>query len=193
MRRTTAIVFVCVLAVAPVGAFAQDEAQATGSNQSSSSSASTAQSKGGASTDGKDGPRFVRSLANVQIELMLTDQIGSQPAEKKTVSMIVSSGHWGKVRSAGTVMPVGSAPFAVELNVDARPLVSTEGPIQLELVLEYSPPASDARETLKTRPTGMNQSLTVVLQSGKPLVVSQAADPVSDRKVVVEVKATVLK
>jgi hypothetical protein len=39
----------------------------------------------------------------------------------------------------------------------------------------------------------MNQSLTVILQSGKPLIVSQAADPVSDRKVVVEVKATILK
>jgi hypothetical protein len=33
----------------------------------------------------------------------------------------------------------------------------------------------------------------VVLQSGKPLIVSQAADPVSERKVLVEVKATVLK
>ncbi len=30
----------------------------------------------------------------------------------------------------------------------------------------------------------------MVLQSGKPLIVSQAADPVSDRKVIVEVKAT---
>jgi hypothetical protein len=39
----------------------------------------------------------------------------------------------------------------------------------------------------------MNQSLTVVLQSGKPLMISQAADPVSDRKVNVEVKATILK
>ena len=29
--------------------------------------------------------------------------------------------------------------------------------------------------------------------SGKPLVISQAADPTSDRKVTVEVKATVLK
>jgi hypothetical protein len=43
------------------------------------------------------------------------------------------------------------------------------------------------------RPSGINQSQTVILQSGKPLVVSQAADPISDRKVLVEVKATVLK
>ena len=42
-------------------------------------------------------------------------------------------------------------------------------------------------------PTELNQSLTVVLQSGKPMLISQAADPTSDRKVTVEVKATVLK
>ena len=52
---------------------------------------------------------------------------------------------------------------------------------------------SPDQENAKARPTSINQSLTVVLQSGKPMVVSQAADPVNDRKVVVEVKATVLK
>jgi hypothetical protein len=33
----------------------------------------------------------------------------------------------------------------------------------------------------------------VILQNGKPLVVSQAADPTTDRKMTVEVKATILK
>ena len=190
--RIAAFIVAGVLAMAPA-AVAQDDPQAT--SQPSSSSASTSQSKGAGSNDAQaqSGPKFVRSLTNVQIELMLTDQLGTQPAEKKTVSMIVSSGSWGKVRSAGTIAQIGVPPFGVQLNVDARPFVSMEGPIQLELVLEYSPPTSDSREALKTRPTGMNQSLTVVLHSGKPLVVSQAADPVSDRKVIVEVKATVLK
>jgi hypothetical protein len=186
-------ILACVLAAAPVTAFAQDGTQAAESGQSTSSSSATAQSKGSATTEGPPGPKFVRALTNVQVELVLTDQTGTQPAEKKTVSMIVASGNWGKVRSAGSIVPIGSPPFGVELNVDARPFVSLEGQIQLELVLEYSPPTSDARETLKTRPTGMNQSLTVILQTGKPLIVSQAADPVSDRKVVVEVKATILK
>ena len=137
--------------------------------------------------------RFVRTLTNVQVELTLTDQVGSGAPEKKTVSMIVSSGNWGKIRSVGNVRPPGDAPFVVDLNVDARPLVSVDGPIQLELTLVYSPPGGADKDTLKPRPTGINQSLTVVLQSGKPLIVSQAADPVSDRKVIVEVKATVLK
>ena len=144
--------------------------------------------------EAQSNPRFVRTLTNVQIDLTLTDQMGTQPAEKKTVSMIVSSGNWGKIRSAGNIILIGEPPYVVDLNVDARPFVSTEGPIQLEMTLVYAPikgPA-DPRDP-KQRPAGINQSQTVVLQSGKPLIVSQAADPISDRKVIVEVKATVLK
>ena len=140
-------------------------------------------------------PRFVRTLTNVQIELTLTDQIGTNPAEKKTVSMIASSGSWGKIRSAGTIRPEADMPYPVMLNVDARPFVSVEGPVQLELTFEYYPlkSAGEQKEGAKQRPSGVNQSQTVILQSGKSLIVSQAADPISDRKVVVEVKATVLK
>ena len=138
-------------------------------------------------------PRFVRTLTNVQIELTLSDQSGTAAPEKKIVSMVVSSGNWGKIRSAGSFFPVGDRPIGVDLNVDARPFVSLEGQIQLELTLNYSPPGGPARDNLTTARTGINQSLTVILHSGKPLIVSQSADPVSDRKVVVEVKATVLK
>jgi hypothetical protein len=137
--------------------------------------------------DTQPGPRFVRSLTNVQVELTLTDQLGTGAPQKKTVSMIVASGSLGKIRN--TAARIG--PTQIGLNVDARPFVSTEGPIQLELTLYYYPPQGDEKDP--GMPTELNQSLTVVLQSGKPLVVSQAADPVSDRKVVVEVKATVLK
>ena len=145
--------------------------------------------------DAQSNPRFVRTLTNVQIELTLTDQVGSNPAEKKTVSMIASTGSWGKIRSAGTIRPEGDAPYPVVLNVDARPFVSVDGPVQLELTFEYYPlkSAGEEKEGARQRPAGVNQSQTVILQSGKPLVVSQAADPISDRKVVVEVKATVLK
>ena len=140
-------------------------------------------------------PRFVRTLTNVQIELTLTDQSGAAVPDKKTVSMVVSSGNWGKIRSAGNVRPAGETPLVVQLDVDARPYVSVDGPVQLELTLNYSPPGAQTpdKDNARARPTSINQSLTVVLQSGKPVVVSQAADPVNDRKVIVEVKATVLK
>ena len=174
----------------------------SGSSASSgSSSQTTATTKDGKTAtttvktdDAQFGPKFVRALTNVQIELNLSDQLGAQPAEKKTVSMIASSGNWGKIRSAAQVMAVGEPPYVVELNVDARPLVSMDGLIQLELTLNYAPvKGGDPKEGLRQRPSGINQSQTVILQSGKPLIVSQAADPVSDRKVVIEVKATILK
>jgi hypothetical protein len=140
-------------------------------------------------------PRFVRTLTNVQVELTLTDQLGGGPAEKKSVSMIVATGTLGKVRTAGTIRPQGDAPYPVMLNVDARPFVSAEGTVQLELTLEYYPlkGGGEEKEGARQRPSGINQSQTVVLPNGRPLIISQAADPISDRKVVVEVKATVLK
>ena len=181
------------------GIGANDE-QATTS--SSSSTSTTTQKDGRATTtttvktdESKSNYPWVRTLTNVQIELTLTDQLGSQTPEKKIVSMIASSQNWGKIRSAGQVYPAGEPPYVVELNVDARPWVSVEGPIQLELTFNYAPLKSggEQKEGNKQRPSGINQSQTVILQSGKPLIVSQAADPISDRKVVVEVKATVLK
>ena len=176
-------------------ASAGGSASASDGAQASEKSSSSSQTKTTTTTSKVEEPastRFVTTLTNVQIEVTLTDQVGSQPPEKKTVSMIVASRSWGKIRSEASVIPVGESPYGVVLNVDARPFVSVDGPIQLEMTLVYAPQrlASDPKEK---RPTGINQSQTVILQSGKPLIVAQAADPVSDRKVIVEVKATVLK
>ena len=136
--------------------------------------------------------RWVRTLTNVQVELTITDHTGAGAPEKKTVSMVASSGSWGRIRSAQMVREAGRDQV-IDLNVDARPLVSVDGPIQLELTVVYSPPGTTSGDAPRVRPTGVNQSLTVILQSGKPLVISQAADPVGDRKIIVEAKATVLK
>ena len=41
--------------------------------------------------------------------------------------------------------------------------------------------------------TDIKQNLVLILESGKSLVVSQATDPISDRRVTVEVTATILR
>jgi hypothetical protein len=186
------VVLSCMLMLAPVAAIAQTDQSKPAPQEQLPDVEKTLAIK----RANEQNPRFVRTLTNVQIELTLTDQAGSATPDKKIVSMVVSSGSWGKIRSAGSFFPVGTPPVGVDLNVDARPFVSVDGPIQLELTLNYSPPGSAAAVGSKdsaTARTGINQSLTVVLQNGKPLIVSQSADPVSDRKVIVEVKATVLK
>jgi hypothetical protein len=41
--------------------------------------------------------------------------------------------------------------------------------------------------------SSLNQRVGIILEGGKPLVISQAADPISDRKITVEIRATILK
>ena len=141
---------------------------------------------------------------NVRIEVTFTEQRADAPAQAKTVTVTTGDGHWGRVRSQAHSSDVGATP----LNVDARPEVQSDGRILTALTLEYAEKRVRSKEPPPT-PTGapvafigdrrditdvtMNQSVTVVLESGKPLVITQAADPVSDRKVTVEVKATVLR
>jgi hypothetical protein len=78
-----------------------------------------------------------------------------------------------------------------------------EGSVQVDLGLEYRPIAPGQTTTpqgvppapteLTAQPTGLNQRVVTILDSGKPVVVSQAADPSSDRKISVELKATIEK
>ena len=198
MRSLHLIVLAAGLALwSPLSSAAQEpDRQGAGAATSTHTVTTANQEKPGAKPRAEAEPppgRWVRSLTNVQVELTITDQTGSGAPEKKTVTMVASSGSWGKIRSAGMMRRPSTEPVLVDLNVDARPMVSVEGPIQLELTLAYSPPGNRDGLATQEKPTGVNQSLTVVLHSGKPLVISQAADPVSDRKIVVEVKATVLK
>jgi len=99
-----------------------------------------------------------------------------------TVNMLVAEGYNGRVRS--------NRGNAAMLNVDATPRMQKDGRISLQLTVEYRP--RETAETLDAM-SPINESLTVLLQSGKPLIVTQAADPSSDRKVTVEVTATILK
>ena len=122
------------------------------------------------------------SATNIQVEVTISDYVGSGTPQKKTVSVIVTDGYSGRVRSTRN-------PASPSLNVDATPRVSADGRVWLRLILEYSPASTEKTP----RGSPINESLTVTLPSGKPLVVSQGADPSIERRVTVEVTATSLK
>ena len=135
-------------------------------------------------------------VANVRVDLTISDQTGTAPPETKTVSMVVANGSWGKMRASASAFQKGDAnrEVPVGLNVDARPFISKDGEVRLELTLVYSPFApGQASAPPQMRPTELNHSATVVLQSGKPLTITQATDPIADRKMIVTVTATILK
>lgn len=132
---------------------------------------------------------------NIQVEFTITDQVGTNPPLKKSVTLIASDGTFGRVRAAANARPSErTGNVGVELNVDARPTSLSGENIRLEFTIEYRPLSSvTGGDPSQMTPTSLNQNMNVILQNGKPLVVSQAADPVSDRKIIVEARATVLK
>jgi hypothetical protein len=135
---------------------------------------------------------------NVRVEIAISDSIsqGAAPG-RKTVTMLVADGRSGRVRSMNNVRTPEAGSQVITINVDARPLVRADGRIQLDLTLEYVPDVpliiSGTPSSRPTVPATVNESLTVLLADGKPTVISQSADPSTDRKVTVEVTATVVK
>lgn len=132
---------------------------------------------------------------NVSVEVTITDQTGSEKPIVKTVKLVLGDGQGGRVRSSAEQV----APWHLEipLNVDALPRILPEGKINLQVSLQYDLPGawgrSDEPPAAQVSVTKIQESLTLVLESGKPVVMAESADPLTDRKVSVEVRATVMK
>lgn len=124
---------------------------------------------------------------NIKLDFTITDQTGPGDPLKKVVTMVVADRGNGSIRSSGSVRAQGR----VQINVDANPIILQNGAIRLRLGLEYNP-----RTTATDGPTessSLNEQITVILDAAKSMIVSQAADPASDRKISVEVRATLMK
>jgi len=135
-------------------------------------------------------PRPPRTFANIKLDLTIADTYAETPSTR-TVTMLVMDGERGSIRTSNR-LPSGPA---VALNVDAVAslLPDQSGRIQLRLTFEYTPAQSTPPETRPIGPAELTESLTVVLEDGKTAVLSQSADPLTDRRVTVSVAATVLK
>ena len=128
---------------------------------------------------------------NVRVEVIITDQRGGAAPTKKTVSLIVGDQQNGMIRSESLIPNIGSVP----LHVDAEPEILPDGKIRLRFGLNYDLPIEGQPMPAPDRvaKTSIRESLALILDSGKPMLVTQSADPVGDRQVMVEVKATILK
>jgi hypothetical protein len=127
-------------------------------------------------------------MVNIRVELAITETHGSNAPSKKTVFLLTRSDSRASVRSN---MVVGNT--GMGLNVDIRPRVERDGRISLNLTFNYVPELSGESAPGVNRPPDLNETMEVFLVDGKPLLISQSADPKGDRKVTVEVTATVVK
>jgi len=136
--------------------------------------------------------RARRPTVNVRVDVTFTDQRTDGPSMSKTVTLTTADGNWGRVRSTVNTMGYGSSP----LNVDAKPDVQPDGRVLLAVNIEYGEkrvPEGKPIQPGQVIEVSLNESVTLLLNSGKALPMTQSADPMSDRKVSVEVKATILK
>jgi hypothetical protein len=140
-------------------------------------------------------PRREGQPINVKVEMTITADGGGTPRTQKTVTAVIGDGFNGFVRTTAMLFSQGVG--SVPLNVDAYPVILANGKIRLSCSLEYDP--AGAAPPTGTNPTGfrdrtnVKENLVLILESGKSLVISQATDPLTDRQVSVEVKATILR
>jgi hypothetical protein len=146
---------------------------------------------------------------NVRIDATVIESRGEQVTGRKVLTITLVDGERGSVRSAQAVpfKPKGTNGYSYRsspLNMDALAMLRDDGRIKVALTLEYRglPPEEASGTSAESQAPvvafdamdeGIRQNVTVVLESGKPLIVAQSADAVGDRRVALEVKATVLK
>jgi len=138
---------------------------------------------------------------DVRLDVTITDQSGAARPITKNVSLIVADRADGSIRSETRV------PFArkngpvtawdwetLPLNVTVWPTIMGDGHVRVKLSLNYRTAGAGAESSDAPRSTSViTKELTAVLSDGKPLVISTSADAATDRKVTVEVKATIQK
>lgn len=128
------------------------------------------------------------SWQNIKLDVVISDSLVSDPQGRKSVSMLILDGLSGQVRSSGTNEGL--------INIDARPTIRPDGRVWVQLTIEYRPElsAQQAQQTGSARlMTMFSESLALLVADGKPVMASQSADPRGDRKVSIEVTATVIK
>jgi hypothetical protein len=141
-------------------------------------------------------PRREGQPVNIRIDVTITDSRAGVAGAKKTVSVVTADGEGGRIRSQANYVNIGDVP----LNVDTEPSLIADGKIRVRVNLMYDLPApregatSDVSSGAGTlRKTSVQENLSLILENGKSVIAAQSADPVGDRQVTIEVKATVLR
>jgi hypothetical protein len=197
MKSRTFVLMIVLAALAIAPALAQQTAPATAPARTQQPATAPAPPRPTTPATAPAAPapatRRTGQPINVKIDLSINDQRGGSPPVKRTLSMVVADGMGGSIRSQSDVVAVGPVP----LNVDANPELIADNKIRLNLTLQYDWPAPteagrDAPRGTVVK-TALRDSVALILDNDKPMVVAQSADPIGDRQVTVEVKATILR
>ena len=147
---------------------------------------------------------YVAKDVNIRVDATITESRGEQTLGKKVISVTLRDGDTGSVRSSALVPQpkFGGTPdeqglTRAPLNMDATVFLREGGRVLARVTLEYNRGSveigNSGAQQRAAFDSGIRQSVSVMLENGKPLVVAQSADPEGDRRVTLELKATILK
>jgi hypothetical protein len=125
--------------------------------------------------------RHTGQAVNVRIDLTITEQREGLAPTPKTITMMIADRDRGQIRSGGSNEQM--------LNVDAHPEIVQNGRVRVYLTFDYRAPRTDTDKA----PPMLTQSLSSILDDGKPLMISQWTEAGSSRTVKVELTADVQK
>lgn len=116
---------------------------------------------------------------NIRLDISVVDQSGEGPVQPKTLMVILADRAVSRIRSE----------FEQQIVLDARAtLIGSQ--IRVSLTIGARVYTDRARGTV--RPT-WDHIFSLLLESGKPVVAFESAEAASNRKLTIEVKATILK
>lgn len=135
-------------------------------------------------------------LVNIRVDIVVNEEGGTAAPVRKTASVITADRRSAAVRSTGEAErgePKSTDPrfptprTATYMKADIEPYIERNGLIRTQVIMDYLSPTSQQ----EGRGTALR--FEPLLESGKPLRVSESTDPTSNRKVIIEVTATILK
>ncbi len=126
-------------------------------------------------------------LVNIRLDVSVIDQKESNVGQPKTLMVILADKAMARARAAYEDRSV---------SVDARPAI-VDGLIRVYVTVNSQEPPNlmtPGAQVKQPDPLlNWSNSFTLLLQSGKPMVVLETSDAVTKRKMSIEVKATILK
>jgi hypothetical protein len=125
---------------------------------------------------------FANEPITVRYDVIIREEGGAQPSVK-TVSMTATLYEVSLVRASSRN----------PLNVDVNPTGLRDTKVRTKIGIEYTPVMPETPSGPAPVALAIRQAVHVWLESGKPMLVSQSADPASNRRLTVEVTATILK
>jgi hypothetical protein len=125
----------------------------------------------------------------VRIDVTVTEQEGSKAPRSKHLTLTAADGSGAQIRNLPEVSTPGPVREA-EFSIDARPEILDTTRVRLWLSMEYNVVDPTAEKAARNQ---LRSRQELVLESGKPMVVSETTDPITERRVTVTVTATVLR